>query len=231
LENKWPIALVLIITLITTSIPITTSNENTPKVSVEPEQTLIGKPKNFTIDIDITKANNTWAWQFNVTWDPSLLNLTGITEGTFLSQGIYNTSLAYGVAITVNYTEGWALVGNTLFDPASPANGNGTLATLNFTVLETETSRSCPLNLYDTTLLLENLTAYTHETSNGTFYLLIGDTNEDWIVNATDLSLLNNAYGSYPGKSNWNETCDLNDDGIIEVIDLYKLSKNYGKEW
>jgi len=55
--------------------------------------------------------------------------------------------------------------------------------------------------------------------------------NEDWIVNATDLILLTNAFGSYPGKPNWNRECDLNNDGVVEAKDLVILGKNYGKEW
>jgi len=69
---------------------------------------------------------------------------------------------------------------------------------------------------------------------NGQFTLqstvkIPGDVNEDAAVNATDLLLLNQAYGSVPSSSNWNVNCDFNKDSIVNVSDLKTLGKNYGK--
>lgn len=56
-----------------------------------------------------------------------------------------------------------------------------------------------------------------------------GDVNGDGTVDASDLSDLNEAYGSEPGDANWNERCDSNWDGKVDALDLFDLSKNYGK--
>jgi len=67
---------------------------------------------------------------------------------------------------------------------------------------------------------------------------IIGDVNMDGTVDLNDLILLNKAYGShgpdynYPGEPaspNWNQDADLNKDNIINGLDLFMLSKNYGK--
>jgi len=54
------------------------------------------------------------------------------------------------------------------------------------------------------------------------------DINGNDHVNSTDLTLLSQAYGSTPGKPNWNPQADLNPDGVIDAEDLGILGKNYG---
>jgi len=56
-----------------------------------------------------------------------------------------------------------------------------------------------------------------------------GDVNGDYIVDGSDLSDLNKAYGSTPNKPNWNPNCDFNDDYKVDASDLFELSKNYEK--
>jgi len=58
---------------------------------------------------------------------------------------------------------------------------------------------------------------------------LLGDINNDHIVNNQDLILLKQAYGSKPGEPNWNPNADLNKDSIIDASDLQVLGSNYGK--
>jgi len=208
---------------------------NSTNISVEPEKTYVGSVlKNFTIDINITEALDTWAWQFNLSWDPFVLNITNITEGTFLSQGVYDTSLAQDppVAIVINYTQGWALVGNTLLEePTIYPSGDGTLATINFTVLDTVPDLgNSILRLNETILILDDgETNYTHETEDGYFVLCFGDVNRNGKVDSSDLLDMSKAYGSDPSKPNWNSDCDLNNNNKVDASDLFNLSKNYGK--
>lgn len=56
-----------------------------------------------------------------------------------------------------------------------------------------------------------------------------GDVNGDCMVDALDLAVMNTAYGSTYGSSNWNPDCDFNDDGNVDVLDLFGLGINYGK--
>lgn len=58
---------------------------------------------------------------------------------------------------------------------------------------------------------------------------LIGDINGDGTINAQDLAILQQAYGSSQGSSNWNPNADLNHDNTVDEQDLYILSQNYGK--
>ena len=74
----------------------------------------------------------------------------------------------------------------------------------------------------------------TTTTGSGTFTLkstvkIPGDINGDLTVNNADLILLQQAYGTIPTSPNWNPNADLNKDNKIDILDLYLLSKNYGK--
>jgi len=56
-----------------------------------------------------------------------------------------------------------------------------------------------------------------------------GDINKDTNVNNNDLSQLAIAYASTPEKPNWNPNSDINSDNIVNVSDLLRLGKNFGK--
>jgi hypothetical protein len=59
--------------------------------------------------------------------------------------------------------------------------------------------------------------------------IIPGDVNGDGTVDTSDLIDLNKAYGCMPGDKNWDERCDFNWDDKIDVLDVFILSKNYGK--
>ena len=51
-----------------------------------------------------------------------------------------------------------------------------------------------------------------------------GDVNGDGKVDASDLLVLSEAYGSALSKPNWNPNCDINGDGKVDASDLYELT-------
>jgi len=86
---------------------------------------------------------------------------------------------------------------------------------------------------YDASSRILTMTAFHSSSITITVrWRLLGDLNEDGIVNATDLSLLSEAFGGTrgpPPSANWNPNADLNQDNCTDVLDLYMLSKDYGK--
>jgi uncharacterized repeat protein (TIGR02543 family) len=82
----------------------------------------------------------------------------------------------------------------------------------------------------------ENLTGSTNPDSititgnmvvNATF-TIHGDVDGDGDVDAYDLSELSKAYGSTPGESNWNSSCDFDGNDRVDISDLFDLGRNYG---
>jgi len=58
---------------------------------------------------------------------------------------------------------------------------------------------------------------------------LLGDVNDDGIVDIYDLGRIGKAYGATLESSNWDADADINSDDIIDFFDLAACGKNYGK--
>ena len=97
----------------------------------------------FSVDINITKSTGesgafgVYSWEFNMTYDKTLINATAIWEGTFFSKRVRIFSQIVGV------NKGWVWANSTLNGDYPGVWGNGTLATVDFHILGTGTS---PLN-------------------------------------------------------------------------------------
>lgn len=57
---------------------------------------------------------------------------------------------------------------------------------------------------------------------------LVGDVNEDGVVDILDLSLLGMAYGTFEGQPGYNPDADLNDDGVVDGRDLALVTLYFG---
>jgi parallel beta-helix repeat protein len=60
---------------------------------------------------------------------------------------------------------------------------------------------------------------------------MIGDCNDDGVVDLKDLYLVAMAFGSSVGSSNWNPQADLNNDGTVNIIDYFIVCVNMGKTY
>lgn len=58
---------------------------------------------------------------------------------------------------------------------------------------------------------------------------IYGDVNGDGQVDAGDLAVVGDAYGTVEGNSGYNPDADLNDDQVLDVLDLAECGKNYGE--
>lgn len=58
---------------------------------------------------------------------------------------------------------------------------------------------------------------------------LMGDLNDDCVVNILDVSIAARAYGTRPGDKYWNPIADVERDGVINILDISKVAKEYGQ--
>jgi len=123
----------------------------------------------FNVNITIANVNNLYSWTVCLSWNPTVLNATNIQEGPFLSQ---NDTQA--TAFNRTYPEaGTICVNCTLVDqPIFTADGNGTLATIIFSV---EHYGDTLLDLHNTTLLDDNLLEIPYVCEDGYFTNVMGD--------------------------------------------------------
>lgn len=57
---------------------------------------------------------------------------------------------------------------------------------------------------------------------------LLGDFDDNGVVNNLDLAAVSEAYGSTPMTSGWEEEADMNGDYIVNAVDLFLLGNSYG---
>ena len=101
----------------------------TPPVMESP-----GLAQQFTIDIDITNASDVFGYQITLTFDSTALAYVIVENGDFLAGSIGPPTLPPVV------TDGEIKFGATLLGAVSGANGDGTLATVTFEVIDVKTS-------------------------------------------------------------------------------------------
>jgi hypothetical protein len=58
---------------------------------------------------------------------------------------------------------------------------------------------------------------------------LVGDVNEDGVVDIIDLSIVGMAYGTFEGQPGYDPDADINVDGLVDMRDLALVTKNFGE--
>ena len=100
---------------------------STARISVDPKVNGAKPAESFSVKIMIADVENLYAWQLNLTFNPSMLEAVNILEGPFLQQ--FGTSMLS--AITLNNTAGYAYAVCSLLDWEMPgATGSGVLGTV-----------------------------------------------------------------------------------------------------
>lgn len=123
----------------------------------------------FNVNITVANVNDLYSWDLCLSWNPIVLNFTDIQEGGFLNQNgtqptVLNVTYPLAGTVCVNCT--------LSAQPIVAASGNGTLATIVFSV---ETPGDTLLDLHNTTLLDSNLLEISHVSEDGYFTNVIGD--------------------------------------------------------
>lgn len=101
--------------------------------------------QSFTVNVSISDVVNLCGWEFELTWDPAVLNVTNIVEGPFLKLG---GATIFLLPFGIDNVAGRALVACALL-AIRGVNGNGTLVTVEFYV---KSHGESALNLHDTKL-------------------------------------------------------------------------------
>lgn len=204
--------------------------KRTPIVFIDPAtQSVKGI---FYVRVNIMWAYNVYSWEFNVTYDTTVLTALNVSADT----GLLSLGGTFYCNKTINDAKGWVYAYGTLQGNVPGVTGNGELATIKFA---SQAVGASSLDLHDTKLVEYDFVRQTttlyppnkHNEADGSVTVLsiirVGDINLDGWVDDKELALLNLAYGSKPGDGNWNSDVDLNADSLIDVYDMRLL----GKAW
>lgn len=196
------------------SLTHTTSASSTT-LSVDPQNTVdfnLQASSTFTINITVTDVVDLYGYDFKLKYNTSVLTATNIIVGPFLLPGYFE------LINQINDAEGWLNYAVTQeFTAPAGVNGNGVLATVNFTVDDYGAS---VLDLYEIKLIDSYNDLIYHEVIDGYFSnKLAGDANGDGTVDIFDIGTISAHW--YPGPPvgplGYDIKADMNLDGNIDI--------------
>ncbi|MGD8506166.1 MAG: hypothetical protein PVF15_05820 [Candidatus Bathyarchaeota archaeon] len=183
----------------------------------------------FSIDINISYVEDCYAYQVMLNWTPSMLDIHYASFAGFLP----------GAApfMRPNNVEGYIILGETLQGGGYGVDGEGRLATLNFTVQDYGSTefpfdmRTSPAVTYvlDHWLIEQDIT-----TTDGYFRNMgPGDANADNTVDIFDIGKISSHWypGPPAGPAGYNKDADMNLDGSVDIFDIGITSANWGNPY
>ena len=178
----------------------------------------------FTLDLSARNVIDLAGWQFDIAFDPAVLEVVEVNEGDFLKEGGGATFFQKG---TINNTTGKITKLSSARLNDDGVNGTGTLLSVTFTAKTAGETRLSLDNFQLGSITGEIINAGPHAvvfTIEG--QLAIGDVNRDGQVSVLDLILVARHLG---GDTSANPQADVNRDGIINIQDLILVAQHLGE--
>jgi hypothetical protein len=198
------------------NFPVTAVKQSDATVSISPSPiALPGIGENLTLNLDIVDGKNVVGYQATVSFDPSVLDYVESANGNYLPADTF-----FFVDPIDRYRR-LVITGNTL---AGTRNGDGTLATLTFKVVDYKPSM---VTLSDVYLVDADGKRWEVTIENGEILEppqeIFGDINLDGNVNIQDLVIVSDRFG-LRGRSG----ADVNGDGLVDIVDLVLVANAFG---
>ena len=223
-----------------------------PYIMVQPEKTLDSAytvNSNYTVSIYTDySGNDVWAWQFELTFNPAILEGLQVRNGDLIVNKTGNPRVARFIPGTFNNTEGKLSLPHALFEQPTTkyvTAGPGILANVTFRVKDYGFSDihisdavvepPAVLNGYNVPLEggyyeIINGLLYPEQLGHGYFRNgLTGDANLDKTVNVFDILAVKSRWGRTPDSPDWIREYDVNDDGAVNVFDILTVKANWGQ--
>ena len=207
----------------TVQVSVTAIEQSNATVSVSPAS--VQSPdvgEELTLSLNIANGVNVAGYQAIVLFDRTAFRLVNFTEGNYLPADAFfaDPTVIYGGLSQVT------LAANTL---AEASNGDGTLVTLTFKVVDFKAST---LTLSQVYLVDSDGKRWEATTANGAVTEppepaeeVLGDINRDGAVNIQDLAIV----GARLGQRGQNRA-DVNRDGLVDIVDLVLVASAFGGE-
>jgi len=168
LRTKSFVTLTLLSTFVLALVGATLINIGAAKpgtrIFVDPNTNSANINETFTININVAEVSKLYAWQFNLNWNATLLDVVSASEGPFLnSSGAYHSYSVFKLNFPV---VGQMHAEATLLGEPTAPSGSGTIAYVTFRVKARGVSA---LDLYETILLNFFGTSVSHTVEDGYF--------------------------------------------------------------
>jgi hypothetical protein len=177
----------------------------------------------FTLRINAEKVTDLSGWQFDLTFDPDVLEAVKVNEGDFLKKGGGTTFFQRG---TVNNATGKISGISAALISDSGVTGTGTLLSVIFKAKADGNSQMALHNFQLGSSTGEAIPADVNDFTITVISKLKWDVNADGQVSVLDLILVARHFGE---KASANSTIDVNNDGIISILDLIAVAQHMGE--
>ena len=178
----------------------------------------------FTLDINARNILDLAGWQFNIIFDPAVLEAIEVNEGDFLKTGGGTTFFQKG---TIDNAIGKITKLSSARLSGDGVSGTGVLLSVTFrakttgqTQLKLEnfqlaaiTGVSIPMGLHEIAIIVER-------------QLATGDINRDGQVSILDIILVAKHLGE---TARANSEVDVNGDGIVSILDIILVAGHLGE--
>ncbi|RKU34485.1 hypothetical protein C6496_20030, partial [Candidatus Poribacteria bacterium] len=195
----------------------------TPGVGYAFSKTPIHTDDTFTLDISAKEVFDLAGWQFDITFDPAVLEAINVTEGNFLKTDGGTTFFQSG---SIDNASGkiTGLSAIRLSDPG--VSGTGPLLQVRFKAKSAGETELALHNFQFGDITGESFPAGPHQTRivvEGR--LATGDVNRDGQVSVLDLILISRQLGK---RVSAGSPVDLNSDGVVSILDLILAAQSLG---
>ena len=213
----------------TAQVSVTAIEQSNATVSVSPAS--VQSPdvgEQLTFFLNIANGENVAGYQATVSFDTSALRDVKSAYGDYLPADAFfaDPTVIYGGLGGSASSSQVTLAANTL---AEPSNGDGTLVTLTFKVIDFKAST---LTLSQVYLVDADGKRWEATTESGQVTEppepaeeVLGDINRDGVVNIQDLAIV----GARFGQRGQNRA-DVNGDGLVDIVDLVLVASEFGGE-
>ena len=195
----------------------------TPIVKFILSKTEVRVEDTFTVDVSAEKVTDLAGWQFDLSFDPNVLEAVKVNEGDFLKAGGGTTFFQKGTIdkakgkiaglsaalISKGGVTGTGTLLSVVF--SAKAGGSSQLALHNFQ-LGSSTGAVIPAGVRDLTIIVEAQPTW--------------DVNADGQVSVLDLILIAQDFGNAASR---NPRTDVNRDGVVSILDLILVAQHMGE--
>ena len=178
----------------------------------------------FTLDISVRNVFDLAGWQFDIAFDPTVLEAIEVNEGDLLKSDGKSTFFRKG---KIDNKSGKITGLSSARLSKESVSGTGTLLSITFS---TKTDSETPVSLKKVQLGSGTGTAITaspHEVIISIQALLAkGDVNADGRVSILDIILIAQHFGENAPS---NSAVDVNGDGVVSILDLIVVAEHLGE--
>ena len=186
-------------------------------------QTPIHTGDTFTLNIRAENISDLAGWQFDIVFDPTLLEAINVSEGNFLKTDGGTTFFQSG---SIDNAAGKITGLSAARLSAQGVSGSGTLLQVRFKAKSAGETQLALQNFQFGAITGESIPAGPHEIRIVVErQLATGDVNRDGVVSILDLILVARQLGQ---RVPANSPVDLNRDGVVSILDLILAARAIG---